>query len=624
MIAHIIPIKRMPRTLGLLSYTVPSNLHTRITPGQLVCIPLRKSILYGLVVSVDTSSSIASHTDLKEIASIVNEIPLYSHIQLSLICFMADTYGISYGSAAMLFAPPLQKRKLSEQTWTRTNPETIASTTPIRPTIELISSPESLSSILSTASKGTVIIVPEIADISYVESHIPSHLSHTTWHSQLSTKEQFTRWFNIRNADEIDVVIGTRTALFLPYTYLSHMYIYREESVSHKHWEQKPQYLVHDLIPTWMKQYRTNTTFLTYSPRFETYYEAAKETVTVDSSFFPILHSPINTFEVIDMCHEKKSGNIEILAERIQQKILSSQKDICLYINRKGYATATGCTNCAYISRCERCNMTHSYYASSHTLRCHYCGTSERVPLSCPDCTQSTLTPYGIGTEQVESYVRQLCKKLPHQIVRIDSTVTDIDAIDPNKPTIYIGTDMLFSHIDWRNVEICVCVQIDDSLLYPDYRATESVWHTVRTIAQYLPKSSAAYIQTYQKDHLLFRSLDEPERLYRTDLRARQAVHMPPYTKLVRLSIGKPTVFSAETEAERVYHMLERILTEQHISGMVSYPFTTSPTFYRGQHWLTILIKLSPNTWQKDIDVLLTHIPSQWRVDISPQSLLAP
>jgi primosomal protein N' len=139
-----------------------------------------------------------------------------------------------------------------------------------------------------------------------------------------------------------------------------------------------------------------------------------------------------------------------------------------------------------------------------------------------------------------------------------------------------------------------------------------------------LPELSIAYIQSYQTDHILFRSLQEPERLYRSDLRARQAVHMPPYTKLVRLSTGKPTLFAAETEGTRVYQMIERILTEHHISGIVSNPFTPSPTFYRGQHWISILIKLSPESWQTDIKTLLAHIPSQWKIDISPQSLLAP
>lgn len=622
MIAHIIPIKRMPRTLGLLTYTVPSELTQRIAPGQLIRIPLRKSTVYGLVFSIEDKTE-QSHEDFKEIESIIHDVPIFTPNHLSLICFVADTYGISYGSAALLFAPPLQKRKLSQEAWEPIgNQETTLSTIPI-PHITLLTPSDDLSSELSRISEATLIIVPEIADIDVITASLRADTSHTTWHSTLSTKEKFERWFEVRSG-AANIVVGTRTALFLPFPHLKHIYIYKEESASHKHWDQKPQYLVHDLIPAWTDTYRCAATYLTYSPRFETYYHAAKGNYSVDSSFFTALHAPLTRFQVINMSHERKAGNYDILAESVLRDIQTTQGDICLYINRKGYATAVGCTNCAYISRCERCHMTHSYYDSSHTLRCHYCGTSERIPATCKDCSLATLTPYGVGTEQVESYIKSACATMPHDIVRIDSSITDIPKKNTTTPTIYIGTDMLFSHLDWQSIKLFVCVQIDDLLLYPDYRATESVWHTLRHITHYLPSTSTAYIQTYQTEHILLRSLNEPERLYRSDLRARQAVQMPPYTKLVRLSIGKPTLFTAETEAQRVYHMIGRILTEQGISGMVSYPFTTSPTFYRGQYWVTILIKLSPDAWQKDTQTILSHIPSQWRVDISPQSLLSP
>lgn len=616
MIAHIIPIKRMPRTLGLLSYSIPKALEKTIDVGQLVHIPLRQSTIHGLVFSIEDTDR---EEELKPIEGIVHDTPLLHSVQLECIKTVADMYAISYGSAALLFSPPLQKRKLKKQEWN----EAIVATqkTNVATTLSLFTTELERIEILSEVQPGSLIIVPEIADIPAVVGGLPDTLRILVWNSDLSTKEQFERWFDIRN-NAYDIVVGTRTSLFLPFQTLSHIYLYREEDSSHKSWDQKPLYAVHDLLPLFTHVYGASTTYLTNSPRFDTYYHAAKGTFRT-SSLTP-LHAPITTPQIVNMKDERKSGNYDILSERVLQSVQATTGDILLYINRKGYATAVGCTDCDFISRCDRCGMSHVFYASTKTLRCHYCGTSARVPASCPSCHGTSLLPFGVGTEQVEAYIRQSCPAIPHTIIRIDSNQEDIPKLPPDTPVLLIGTDKVFPYVRWEQTKLVTMVQVDDQLLYPDFRAMESVWHTIRRINYQLHDTATWYIQTMQPDHLLMRSLSEPERLYRTDLSGRKQFHLPPYGKLVRLSIGKPTEFAAQTEATRVYNLLSRTLTEQGISARLRAPYTTSPTFYRGRNWYTILVTLETDSWQTDIKQIIELLPGNWRVDISPQSLLSP
>lgn len=620
MIAHIIPIKRMPRTLGLLSYSVPSTLQHDLGVGQLVRIPLRESSIYGLVFSIEQNHP---KEELKAIDDIVYTTPLLSQTQLDLMIQLADTYAISYGSAALLFTPPLQKRKLSKEMWKPIQPQHTHTISPSNQTLALYTSQHELHSTLCQVTKGTLVIVPEIADIDTVTTALSDDLQIITWHSELSTKEQYDRWFQIRSG-AYDVIVGTRAALFLPYPTLHRIIVYREEDNAHKSWDQKPLYDVHDLVILWSSAYQAAVNYLTYSPRFSTYYHTAKGTIVSDTSALAKLHAPLTRPTIISMQEERKAGNYELLAESVLQSITAAIGDVVLYINRKGFASAVGCTDCDFVSRCTRCGMAHVFYATTKTLRCHYCGTADRVPQNCPRCSGATLQPFGVGTEQVEQYITKACASLPHHIIRIDSNQEHIAEFPADTPVILIGTDKMLSHVRWDMTAIYTMVQIDDQLLYPDFRALESVWHTMRRIDYHLPQTAEWYVQTMQPEHLLFRSLREPERLYRTELHARQTFHMPPYSKLIRLSIGKPTEFAAKTEATRVYQLLTRTLTEQGISARLREPYTTSPTFYRGQNWYTILLTLEPHSWSEDIKHIIELLPGNWRVDISPQSLLSP
>lgn len=613
MIVHVIPVKRMPRTLGLLSYTVPTDLQQTIRTGQLIIMPLRSSIIYGLVFSIDEKTN----DDLKPIESIVYEAPLLTPAILRRIDMLARIYGVSHGTASTLFTPPLQKRKLAKEAWS--TPESIVSKAQQKK-LQLLSTTADAHTCIEAINSGTLVIAPQISDIDEIETKLPKDLRTIVWHSELSVKEKFARWFLVQRG-EYDVIIGTRTSLFLPIEHVAQVIVWQEQDTSHKQWEGHPRYAVHDLLDLWGSQFTSTITYTTHSPRFDTYYHVAKGIIEAEAHILETLHTPLARPQIVSMLDERKGGNKDIIAASVLQQIQEATNHVALYVNRKGYATAVGCNDCTYVSRCDHCNMPHVYYASTKTLRCHYCKTTQRVPLSCPDCNSTEIAPFGIGTEQVTEYIQTA---IPNkQVIRIDSDVETLPAV-PAEPSIFVGTDRMLSWLPWDTIGIAALVNIDEPLNYPDYRAMESVWHTIKRFDTLLPSDAMLQIQTNNPDHLVLRSLREPERLYRTDLSARKEFHMPPYGMLVRLNGSGATEFAAEKEAERVYSMLERTLTDKRLSATLTYPIPTSPTFYRGKYWYTILAKLDKENWKQDLSVLLQHLPSNWKVDVSPQSLLSP
>jgi primosomal protein N' (replication factor Y) len=334
------------------------------------------------------------------------------------------------------------------------------------------------------------------------------------------------------------------------------------------------------------------------------------------------LHAPITNIHIAHMREERKRGNETIFSEKVSDSITSTTSDVVIYVQRKGYAAVATCHNCGYTARCNTCSVAEIYYETSKSLKCHYCKTSHQIPSLCPECKKASLNLYGIGTEQVVSYLKEL--HLPHTtIIRSDGNLDELQHISLGTKNIIVGTEAMFRNIDWTRISTIIWLDIDTQLQYPDYRASEHVWHTLKEL-QYRAPQAMLYIQTYDPTQLLLRSLHEPERLYRTELHARKTLQFPPYTKLIRLSTGGVSAYAAEREADRVFSLLSRVVKKHSLHLDITYPIATYPTLHRGRYWYTILLKLDPTTWHTDLAMLTKELPSTWRIDPSPQSLLSP
>jgi primosomal protein N' (replication factor Y) (superfamily II helicase) len=615
MIAQVIPIRRLPRQMGMFDYAVPSELEKDIQPGQLITIPMRKSTIYGLVFSCKEHSTL----ELKEVESIVHVTPLFSKLRLTLLVRLSKFYGVSYGTIAKMMMPPLQKRKLKKTVFAEsqiTNPKLPAA---LPSYIHYHNEVEHTESIQQKINETTLILVPE-------KRHIPNVLnllnkeqlkSTLQWHSSLSEKEQFEAWFAIRN-NKRHIVVGTRGAVFLPFQKLDTVIVDFEHHDQHKHWDQAPRFHVRDAANMLSVLYGSSQVHMSFTPSEQSYFAVHKKEMTSELEHFDWRKniSPI----IADMKKERHGKNFSPLSFAAEDELLHTEGDVFLYLNRKGYATSVGCKECDHIEVCENCDLPYVYYAKKKMMMCHYCKRTESLPLVCKKCSSAIVQLSGAGIEKVEEYVRSL-DITTHDIVSVHSDAEIPEKTD--KPRIIIGTDTALQYVNWKKNKLTVFVNIDPQLFRPEYTAAEQVWHMIQEIIYSQPEGKFV-VQTRHPDHLLFRSLQEEDRFYRTDLNLRRALLYPPYSYIVRYFVGHHHAGILRNEVMRTYKTVSDALTSEKKKLKLMNPIEMQPRYYRGKFWYTMVVKSDPKLYKENILWLNKHIPPSWRVDPRPNSLLSP
>ena len=236
MIAHVIPLRRFPRHLQLFDYVVPENLESSIAVGQLLQIPFRKSLLFGLVFDLSNETN----DKLKEVDSIVCTTPIASKPYFEYIKNISERYATSFGHTANIGMLPLQKRKLSKlklEPLQENNSQEIARNVSVYSLHN-----EHAEKLQSSINQNTLIVAPEIYLLDEVFECLTEEQKSNTvlWHSELSQKEKFQRWLQIRNSEKT-IVLSTRSGMLLPFPKLDTIIVDYEHDENHKQWDGTPR-----------------------------------------------------------------------------------------------------------------------------------------------------------------------------------------------------------------------------------------------------------------------------------------------------------------------------------------------------------------------------------------------
>lgn len=570
MIARIIPLKRLPKNLHYFDYTVPEELTQTIQVGQLVTIPLRKSTIFGLVFDLaETGTSKAS----KEISSIAFQEALVHASFLTFLHTQATIYGVSTSTLAKQSILPLQKRKLQNVSLKKLPhiPERSFTSNFIHYRTQ-----EDSKTILPEHIKGaTLILVPEVHHIERIKALLPDDMKErtTSWYSGLSIKEQFSRWLEIRNGEK-NIIIGTRSAVFLAFPSLDTIIIDHEHDEQHKQWDGSPRFHVHDIAEDLQKIYKANLIKTSFVPSVQAYYDIQMGRILlsdkqVEKGTVLFNHQDVTNTVVIDSTREPGSKYFSAIIERIEQGIMNAveeKKDIFLFINRKGFAPA---------------------------------GSKEEQV-------------YGIGTETVEAELKQLLTKHSYTISRIEK---DTDVIpESDTPRAIVGTTTAFKHIRWERTGCIAYLDIDRQIAIPEFGSLEQAWCMIQKARFLMAANCKLYIQTRNPDHYLFKSLKEPDRFYRMELQGRKAFSHPPYSYLTRY-IYKGTAYSAQDTYKEVQRLTET-MDSVTVSNLIAIQAYDKP-----------LVAMVARMSKRDHAILRKiskNIPPDWIVDPRPTSLSHP
>lgn len=397
--------------------------------------------------------------------------------------------------------------------------------------------------------KSAIMLVPEIGLTPQIVGKFISRFGNviSVLHSKLSDSERYDEYRKITNG-ESKIVIGTRSAIFVPFNNIGVIIIDEEHTSSYKQ-DNNPRYSAIN-VAEWRSKYHNCPLVLgSATPSLESFAKAGNHVYKLLSLTERAGGSVLPNVNIVDMKEEVKKGNF-ILSDILKNKIgevLDRGEQAIILLNRRGYSSTISCKECGYVYKCPNCDITYTYHKSSNNLKCHYCGYSMVLPNKCSICGSDNLKDYGLGTEKLEETLNSLYKA---RIVRMDVDTTSkkgqhqkiIDDFGEHKYDILIGTQMIAKGLDFPLVTLVGVVSIDSSLTSPDYRASENTFQLLSQVSGRAGRSESkgeVIIQTFNPDHYAITLAKNHDYIgfYKEEMKIRKMLKYSPYYYMVLLSI---------------------------------------------------------------------------------------
>ena len=412
--------------------------------------------------------------------------------------------------------------------------------------------------------KSAIMLVPEIGLTPQIVGKFISRFGNviSVLHSKLSDSERYDEYRKITNG-ESKIVIGTRSAIFVPFNNVGVIIIDEEHTSSYKQ-DNNPRYSAIN-VAEWRSKYHNCPLVLgSATPSLESFAKAGNHVYKLLTLTERAGGSVLPNVNIVDMKEEVKKGNF-ILSDILKNKIgevLDRGEQAIILLNRRGYSSTISCKECGYVYKCPNCDITYTYHKSSNNLKCHYCGYSMVLPNKCSICGSDNLRDYGLGTEKLEETLNSLYKA---RIVRMDVDTTSkkgqhqkiIDDFGEHKYDILIGTQMIAKGLDFPLVTLVGVVSIDSSLTSPDYRASENTFQLLSQVSGRAGRSEnkgEVIIQTFNPDHYAITLAKNHDYIdfYKEEMKIRKMLKYSPYYYMVLVSITSKDYELGFKEANKI------------------------------------------------------------------------
>ena len=382
-------------------------------------------------------------------------------------------------------------------------------------------------------------------------------------HSGLSEGERYDEYRRIKE-ENVDVVIGTRSAIFAPLKNIGIIVIDEEQSTSYKQ-DCNPRYHARDVAIWRGKWHKCPIVLGSATPSLESFARAGNGVYRLVTMLKRAGSAKLPVVTVVDMKKEAKRGNF-ILSEKLVQNmkdVIAMDKQVMLLLNRRGYSSAFICRDCSHTEKCPNCDITLTYHKSSNRFSCHYCGFSKVRDGICSKCGSDNVMDYGIGTERLVEEVERLIDGA--RVVRMDLDTTGrkgshqriIRQFDSGVYNVLVGTQMIAKGLDFPNVVLVGVISADSSLNVPDFRSSERTFELLTQVSGRSGRGIDAgevIVQSFDTGHY---SLEYARRqdyvgFYREEMKMRKVLKYSPYYYIVVVSVLSKDYKEGMREARKV------------------------------------------------------------------------
>ena len=458
--------------------------------------------------------------------------------------------------------------------------------------------------------KQVLYMLPEIALTTQLVGRLRAYFGDkvAVFHSKYNNNERVEVWKQVlENSPKAQIVIGARSALFLPFYQLGFIIVDEEHEQTFKQVDPAPRYHARDAAIVLAHSHHQAKVLLgSATPSLETYFNAQSEKyglVEISERFGNVQMPVIELVDLKDKYFRKRmTGHFsDTLVDDITLA-LSLGEQVILFQNRRGYSPIIECMTCGHVPQCQQCDVSLTYHKHKNQLRCHYCGYSMAKPTNCHSCSSIDLTTKGFGTEQIE---QELISIFPSaKTGRMDQDTTRgkfgfekiIDSFKNREVDILVGTQMLAKGLDFDNVSLVGIMNADTMLYHPDFRAFERSFQMMTQVAGRAGRSEKqgkVIIQTYNPNHNTIQQVTNNDYfgMYKEQLYDRQIYKYPPYFRIIKVTLKHRDFDKLKEGAIWLYQVMS-----QNLNMPVLGPEEPAISRIRNEYIRTILIKIPQNT----------------------------
>ncbi len=566
-------------------YLIPEDLNVKRLQRVLVNFSGRQET--GFVIQVHTQDEICEKIkdiNIKPVLEIIDEDPIINESTLEIASWMSNYYFSTFGETLFAITPSAKRWKKYRHSFQYTghlahlNDEQNSALQEIESglgknktfLIQGITGSgkteiyKHLVKKMLSLGKSSIILIPEISLTPQTLERFYQTFGEevSIYHSKLTQNEKLGEWLRALHG-EAKVVIGPRSAVFMPVINLGLIIIDEEHETSYKS-NNSPRYHARQVAYHRAKKNKADLILGSATPQLESYYYARNNVFHLIELKKRYGGSKLPSVEIADLKNEE---NKNFITEKFLKKIIETvnqKKQVLIFLNRRGFSPVLICRDCGHTFLCPNCNLSLTYHKSIRKITCHHCGHAESIPDICPNCGSSNLKELGSGTEKIESI---LSSQFPaYRIDRMDldttkkrdSYLTILQKVKRKEVDILIGTQMVAKGHDIAGIQFVGVILPDIMLNIPDFRSVE---RTFVLLTQVIGRAGRrdirgeAMIQTYLPDHYAITLAAEQNYLafYQREIEVRKAFLYPPFVRLGRIvfrstNIDKLKAFVEETK----------------------------------------------------------------------------
>jgi len=629
-------------------YTAATSVFTycfegEIAPFTFVIVPLQKKSVVGIIVKKAAKPSFAT----KPITTVFPYI--LGALQKHIIRFLCDYYVATEAQALQLFMPSFLQKTLSVEVAEQAiqHVDLPALTTDQTAALDQLQQNASDTVVLHgdtgsgktrlyiertkqvlASGKTVVILVPEIGLIPQMQASLTAAgIPSRAYHSALTPTERATTWRSAYDAQP-QVLIGTRSALFLPLSNIGLIVLDESHEPAYKQ-EEGIRYHASRVASVIASKQQAQLILASATPLVSDMYLARQRGKTIVRMTQTAVQSQAsNTVHTVDMTDKANFSQHPMLSTLLLQaceQALQRKEQILIYLNRRGTAKIVLCSSCGWQAMCPTCDIGLTYHHDTHSLLCHTCGFKQGLPAACPTCTSPDILYKSAGTKALADWLQKHFKSA--RIARFDTDNTKAESLAQNHSAlqqgdvdILVGTQMLVKGFDLPKLSVVGIVAADLSLNIPDVTAEE---RTYQLLAQAIGRvgrghrNGNVYIQTYQPSNSIIQQAiaKNYDDFYTTQIQQKNSFQFPPLYHMASVWISKKSASAAMTAAQAVLNDLSK----KHNNCIFLGPVPTFRPKKRSMATVQIVVKTKQ---RQSLNTIAKSLPNGWQYDLDPINLL--